>query len=325
MLDTSRPSSRILAALELLQDHPGITGPQLADRLDVSGRTVRRYITTLQDMGIPVQTSAGRLGGYALMPGFRLPPLMFNSEEALGLALALLTSRPHRDVELPKSVEGALAKIERVLPRELLEQVSTIREQVVLPDSEDWDVATFPNPEVVSRLAQARMAKKRVYIRYSRPNGEESGRAVDPYGIAAMYGRWYLLGWCHLRKDRRTFRIDRIRRVDIERDTFEVPEGLDVIAQVERSLATAWGEHKVELILDLPLEDAQCQIPRQFAVLEAMDDGRTRLTASTSNVDWFASRLAFIESEFTVVHPPELRDALRRLADRLARAAADSL
>src|SRR5690606_2010714 len=107
MIDTSRPASRILTVLELLQDHPGITGPQLAERLDVSGRTVRRYITTLQDMGVPVEPTTGRLGGYALRAGFRLPPLMFSAEEALGLAVALLATRPTQDAELPTPVANA--------------------------------------------------------------------------------------------------------------------------------------------------------------------------------------------------------------------------
>src|SRR5690606_4049371 len=116
MLDTSRPASRILTVLELLQDHPGITGPQLAERLDVSGRTVRRYITTLQDMGVPVEPTTGRLGGYALRTGFRLPPMMFSASEALGLAIALLNTRPRSDTELPEEVASAIGKIERVLP-----------------------------------------------------------------------------------------------------------------------------------------------------------------------------------------------------------------
>ena len=117
MIDTSRPASRILTMLEILQDHPGISGPELSERLDVSSRTIRRYIVTLQDMGIPVEPTPGRSGGYALRPGFRLPPLMFSADEAVGLAMALLTTQVN-DCTLPEPVERALAKIERVLPHQ---------------------------------------------------------------------------------------------------------------------------------------------------------------------------------------------------------------
>ena len=133
MLDTSRPASRILALLELLQERPGISGPEISERLDVSSRTVRRYIVTLQDMGIPVEPSAGRAGGYALRKGFRLPPLMFSADEALGLAMALLTTQTPGNPGLPEPVAQALAKIERVLPEELVERIETIRSEALFP------------------------------------------------------------------------------------------------------------------------------------------------------------------------------------------------
>lgn len=320
MLDTSRPASRILALLELLQDRPGISGPELAERLDVSSRTVRRYIVTLQDMGIPVEPNVGRAGGYALQPGFRLPPLMFSADEALGLAMALLSTQNPSQPGLPEPVANALAKIERVLPAELAERIETIRSEVTFPSSPEWASLSFPQPGVLATIAQARLTRQRVWFRYGRPTGDESAREVDPYGIGNVNGRWYLHGWCHLRNATRTFRVDRIRRVDLLPQTFEMPAGLDVIRAIQESLALSWEEWKVELIVKRPMCEVMEEVPPHFAVLEELSADRTRLRASTSNLDWFASRVLSLPFEMEIVSPPELRQAARVHAERLLRA-----
>ena len=321
MLDTSRPASRILALLELLQDRPGISGPELADRLDVSSRTVRRYIVTLQDMGIPVEPNVGRSGGYALRPGFRLPPLMFSADEALGLAMALLTTRNPGQEGLPEPVAQALAKIERVLPADLAERIETVRSEVLFPTAPEWAGNIFPQPVVMATLAQARLTSQRVWFRYGRPTGDESAREVDPYGIGNVNGRWYLHGYCHLRQDKRTFRIDRIRRVDLLPTTFEMPAGLDVIRAIQESLALSWQDWQVEIIVKHPYCELLDEVPPHFAVLEDLGNECTRLRASTSNLDWFASRVLSLPFEMEIISPPELRDAAKHHAQRLLRAA----
>lgn len=320
-MDTTRPASRILSLLEILQDRPGISGPELAERLDVSTRTVRRYIVTLQDMGIPVEPNAGRSGGYALRPGFRLPPLMFSADEAIGLAMALLTIPANRHSGLPAPVGQALAKIERVLPNDLRDGVAAIRSQVSLPEYADWDTPGFPQPAVLAALAQARLGRHRVWFRYGRPTGDESAREVDPYGIGNVNGRWYLHGYCHLRQDRRTFRIDRIRRVDVLPQEFEMPADLNVIKAIQESLAMSWQNWMVEIELDCPIDEAREEIPPTFAILDELPDGRTRMRASTSNLGWFASRALALPWEMTIISPPELRIAARTHAERLLRAA----
>jgi predicted DNA-binding transcriptional regulator YafY len=317
MLDTSRPASRILTVLELLQDHPGITGPQLAERLDVSGRTVRRYITTLQDMGVPVEPTTGRLGGYSLRTGFRLPPMMFSAEEALGLAIALLSTRPTQDAELPREVASALSKIERVLPKELNDRIDSIRQSVVVPAGDEIPRDAFPNPAILAQLCQAHLMGRRIWFRYSRPDGDQTAREVDPYGIVSLFGRWYLHGWCYLRQSRRTFRVDRIRRVDILPQTFGIPEGLDILQEVEKSLALSWAEHLVELHVDAPIAAVRENLPTNLVVLDELPDGRTRLRSSTSSLEWFAWRIAPIPFPMTVVEPPEMRQVLRAIAQRM--------
>lgn len=321
MIDTSRPASRILAMLEILQDHPGISGPELSERLDVSSRTIRRYIVTLQDMGIPVEPTPGRAGGYALAPGFRLPPLMFSADEAIGLAMALLSTQVSTSATLPDPVARALAKIERVLPRDLTERIATMRSEVSFTSPADWQGAGFPNPGILASLAQARLARNRVWFRYGRPSGDESAREVDPYGIGNVNGRWYLHGYCHLRKDKRTFRIDRIRRMDVLPISFEMPEDLDVIRAIQESLALSWQDWKVELIVHAPKCEVEEYLPGHWAILEEISEDRTRLTASSSNLDFFAGRAFALPYPLTIVSPPELRELARKHAEHLLAAA----
>jgi predicted DNA-binding transcriptional regulator YafY len=319
-MDATRPASRILSMLELLQDRPGITGPQLADRLGVSSRTVRRYVGALQEMGIPVEPMPGRYGGYRLISSFRLPPLMFSADEAIGLVLAIIAARPQGASGGDHPAERAIAKIERVLAPDLAHTISEIREGVLMP-SRMWDAASvFPDTDVLSILTHASLTDHRVWMRYSSRESDETAREVDPYGVVALYGRWYMHGWCHLRGDRRTFRVDRIRRVDLLPDTFERPEDIDALAAVEASLALSRG-FKVQVIVDAPIDKVRQHVPTALAVLERYGRERTRLLASAEDPDWFAWRLIDVPFAMTVVEPSELREAFGRIGERMQRVA----
>ena len=320
-MEATRPASRILSMLELLQDRPGITGPQLAERLGVSSRTVRRYVGALQEMGIPVEPMPGRYGGYRLVSGFRLPPLMFSADEAIGLVLAIVAARPQGITGADHPAERAISKIERVLSPDLARKVSEIREAVIMP-SGLWDRdAVFPDPDVLSTLTHASLTDHRVWMRYSSRDAEETAREVDPYGVVALFGRWYLHGWCHLRNDRRTFRVDRIRRADILPKTFTRPDDIDALSAVQASLAMSRG-WRVTVRIDAPIEAVREYVPPTLAVLEADGDMCTVLRASADDVDWFAWRLMNVPYHLTVIDPPELRDAFGRIGRRMQEIAA---
>ena len=316
-LDASKPASRLLGLLELLQDRPGINGPALAETLGVTTRTVRRYIATLQDMGIPVEPVAGRTGGYWLRPGFRLPPLMFSTEEAIGLSVALLTANATREEAMPEPVVRALAKIERVLPEALSNQINAIREVMRLPGARYPRHDEFPNPTVLATLAQATLLHHSCWFRYGRPNGEESARTVDPYGVVLLNGRWYLHAWCHLRKGTRTFRIDRIRRVDLLPEVFELPEDVDPVRAVSASLAMSRDNWEAQIVIHAPVERVRHWLESHFAVLEPLDDQRTLLTSGTDDLYWFAWKVLTMPFEMEIVNPPELRDAMRQMGERM--------
>ena len=315
-MEASRPASRILTMLELLQDRPGITGPQLADRLGVSSRTVRRYVGALQEMGIPIEPTPGRYGGYRLYSGFRLPPLMFSADEAIGLVLAIIAARPQGITSADHPAERAISKIERVLSPDLARKLNDVRDGVIIP-SGLWDRgAVFPDPEILTILTHASLTDHRIWMRYSRADGDESARKVDPYGVVALFGRWYLHGWCHLREGRRTFRVDRIRRTDLLAEQFERPNDVDALAAVESSIALSRG-WRVAVRVDAPVDAVREYVPRTFAVLEPDGDDRTTLLASADELEWFAWRLMGLPYDLTVIEPPELREAFRRIGERM--------
>ncbi|MGI8485596.1 MAG: helix-turn-helix transcriptional regulator [Thermomicrobiales bacterium] len=324
MIEATKPASRVLAMLELLQDRPGISGPRLANELGVTTRTIRRYVITLQEMGIPVEPMTGRTGGYWLRPGFRMPPLMFSSEEAIGLAVALLGTRSTTDVELPPPVTQALQKIERVLPRDLAERIETIRKLMLLPEPTRSPISAFPNPNVLATLAQATITNKRCWMRYGRPDGDESAREIEPYGIVVHYGRWYLHGWCHLRKGTRTFRIDRIRRVDLLETPFVPPENFDVRAAVMSSLAMVRSDYQVEIEIQASPADVREYVSADLAILEVIDATTTRLISSTESLDWFVWRVGHMPFPMRVVSPVAMIAEFRRQGERLLSIASES-
>lgn len=321
LIDANRPASRILAMLELLQDRPGLSGPDLAEALGVTSRTIRRYVVTLQEMGIPVEPATGRHGGYWLRPGYRMPPLMFSAEEAIGLAVALLTTRVSGSAALPEPVANALAKIERSLPADLATRITTIRDGFQMARDPWTDSTAFPRPEVLAEVIQATLSHQRAWIRYGSSEGNQTSRDVDLWGVLFLDGRWYTHGWCHLRTSPRTFRVDRIRRVDLLPDTFETPAGFDIEEAVMRSLALTRSGGEFELVIEAPLGEVHPYLSPPTAILETTEAGHTRAWGTTENPYWLAARLASMPFTVKVLRTDALKQAMRDTAHRLLDAA----
>jgi predicted DNA-binding transcriptional regulator YafY len=212
-----RPTARVLTVLELLQSHGRMTGAQLACRLEVDIRTVRNYVETLIDLGIPVEAERGRYGAYRLRAGYKLPPLIFTEDEALALTLSLLVARQSGLAEATPSFEGVLAKIERVLPASTRARIQAVEQTVVF---ESGTALTAPSGLAVMVLSSAIQSGRRVFMRYRSSRGEVTERAFDPYGIAYHKGFWYTIGYCHLRQGQRLFRMDRITHTEMMSETF---------------------------------------------------------------------------------------------------------
>jgi predicted DNA-binding transcriptional regulator YafY len=313
-------TTRVLTALEMLQARKQLSGPELAERLEVNVRTVRRYIAALQDLGFPVETVRGRYGAYRLRPGYKLPPLMFTDDEALAVVLSLLAARRIGLGIAAPDVAGALAKVERVLPAALRDRVRAVQESVVLaPGALRPDEPPAASAMLVS-LGGAVQERRRVHLRYRASGDEDTERAVDPYGLVYRGGRWYAVGYCHLRRGLRVFRLDRMLHVAPCAETFERPAGFDALAEVERSIARApWG-WQAEVLLHTTLEEARARVPATLGTVESTAHG-ILLRCAVDHFDWLARILSGLGCAFTVRHPPELRDALRRLAVRLLEAA----
>ncbi len=309
------PTSRLLELLELLQARPLTTGREIADRLGIDPRTARRYIDVLQELGIPVEGQRGVGGGYRIRPGYRLPPLMLEDEEAVVVVLGLLATRGSRTDGAPDAVDGALAKINRVLPTTLRRQVEALEETLGFTRTTG---AAPADAAAVLLLADAIRRRRRLTIAYRTFSGEESERELSPHGLVVHSGRWYLAAHDHTRDDLRTFRVDRIWRTALaEAACNPPPEGFDAVAYVSRSLASVPWNWEVEALLALPIDAAARRIPATLAELVDDPDG-TVLRMRVDSLDWMATVLAGLGCDFTIRRPDELRASVRALAQRLA-------
>jgi len=305
------PTTRVLTILELLQARPGMSGTAIAEQLEVDRRTVRRYITMLQDLGIPIETTRGPHGGYRLRPGFKLPPLMLADDEALAVTLSLIAAQRQGVSIDPLATAGALAKIERVLPNALRERLQAVRDVVAFHVAPS---APRPDGAILMLLSVAAQRRERVLLRY-QAGAAETIRHVDPYGLVFHWERWYLAAWCHLRQGLRVFRLDRVRAADLVTETFARPVGFDSLAFVLETLAMApWG-WEVEVLLETTLEAVQQWVPPGSVILEAALGGVV-LRGQYDRLDRLAVQLLLLECPLVVRRPPELRAALHTLAEQ---------
>src|SRR5215208_4809803 len=259
--------------LELLQARERIGVLELARRLEVGERTVRRYAAMLREMGIPIEAELGRYGGYSLSSGYRLPPMMFTDEEALGLALGLLAARHLGLAGVAPAVEGALAKLEREMPEALRGRVRALQETVSLAAARHQAPA---RSEALLTLSAAAGEQRRVLLRY-----------------------------CHLRRGMRLFRLDRVLEAEMLEEAFSRPAGLDSPGAVLNAVANTPGERwSVEVLLETRLEEVRGQLPPVGLSLEQTEGG-TLLRCSTWSLEWPARVQAGLDCSFVVRRPAE--------------------
>jgi len=311
------PTSRVLTVLELLQSRASISGPELATRLEMDVRTVRRYITHLQDVGIPVEATTGRHGGYRLRPGFKLPPLMFTEEEATAIMLGLLGTSWLEIGQSTVAVEGALAKVSRVLPIHARERLSAMSAHLFFfsPHQE-----TQPDVSLLVRLSEAIGQQQRIVIDYRSYRDQMTHRAVEPYGIVGRDGHWFLVGYCCLRQDYRIFRLDRIQQVETLAEPFERAEGFDCQAYMLAQYTNAQSSLQIEVEFQAPLFTVQQKIPASYGQLSVTATG-VLFQSQYDDIASMARYLMALNLPFIVHHPSELREALLRLAEQMTQIA----
>jgi predicted DNA-binding transcriptional regulator YafY len=328
----ARPTGRVLALLELLQSGGTRTVAELADRLGVDGRTVRRYVDHLIDLDVPVESVRGRYGGYRLAPGFRMPPLMLGDDEALAVLLGLIAgSRAGLMTSAGTASETAAAKIRRVLPTRVARRLESVLESLVFTEHPDQPgEPDAPNTDVLLTIADAVHHNRPISIRYTARDGRRTERTLHPYGIVSHSGRWYVTGNDPaLGEDgeERTFRLDRIADARTLPGSFEPPADLDPAQRVLSGFATADYRYEVVLRIQGTRERIRARIPASVAtVAEDPDedgggDGWLRVEIHAESLDWLPPLLASLDLPFVIERPAELSELVLAFAERLAASA----
>lgn len=308
------PTTRVMAVLELLQSHGRMSGSELAHRVGVDVRTLRRYIVALEQLGIPITTERGRHGAYLLVAGFKLPPMMFTNDEAVALSVGMVAARGLGLAEASPAVESVQAKLARVMPDGLKQRVRAIGDTVkvdLLPSR-----TTPGSNAALVVLSSAAQARRRVHMHYRSAQGQFSERDFDPYGLAWRAGAWYALGMCHLRHGLRSFRLDRMGEVDVLDIVFERPADFDALDQLAQSIAGMPRGEPIEVLLHIDLPAARRAFSSGFGLLEPVEGG-VLLRSSAEDLAWFARQLAAVAFDFTIRTPLSLRAELARHATHL--------
>ncbi|MDX3759930.1 YafY family protein [Streptomyces sp. AK02-04a] len=324
-----RPTARVLTLLELLQSGGTRTAAELAERLDVDERTVRRYVDHLVDLDVPVESVRGRYGGYRLAPGRRVPPLMLGDDEALAVLLGLIAGRR---AGLPTTTgtahETATAKIRRVLPERLTRRLDAVLDSLAFTAPPDETAA--PQSAVLLSIADAIRHRRPISIRYTAGDGRHSVRTVHPYGLVVHSGRWYVTGAEPESGEDRTFRLDRIADARSLPGSFEPPPRLDPARRVVSGFAEAPYRHEVILGIRGTVEQIRVGLPASVAIVEepraaGRADGDSelwsRVRLRVERLDWLPPVLASLDLPFVIERPDELRELVVALADRLVNSA----
>ncbi|MFE4381512.1 helix-turn-helix transcriptional regulator [Streptomyces cyaneofuscatus] len=325
--------ARLLKLLSLLQTPREWPGGELAERLDVSPRTVRRDIDRLRELGYPVEASRGSLGGYRLVAGAAMPPLVLDDEEAVAIAVGLRAGAGHAIEGVDEASVRALAKLEQVLPSRLRHRVSALQNATV--PLVRGDGATI-DPQTLTTLASAATGQEALRFSYRSGDGTETKRQVEPYRLVSTGRRWYLVAYDLLRADWRTFRVDRVsepfatgarftpRPLPMEGGGGAEPE--DAARYFARSMAGRQPELRLDVRFRAPAEFVAARLPPTLGVPEPEpgpdgEDGCRLRSSSTDSLEWVALRLALVDCEFAVQGPPQLVAYLESLGARLTRAA----
>lgn len=313
-------SSRSLRLLSLLQARKHWPGPELAERLEISVRTLRRDVDRLRELGYPVEAARGVEGGYRLTAGAALPPLVLDDEEAVALGVGLQAAIQGGTVAgIAESSVRALTKVIQVMPRRLRRRVDALGAMTV---PAVWG-GTGPgvDPGTLTTIAQACRDNERLEFAYTARDGERTARHVEPHRLVLLERRWYLVAWDLVRHDWRSFRLDRLVEPRSTRSQFgprAVPGG-DAAAFVRAGIEHLPATYTIEAMIRAPAHLVRGHIG-PWGTVEAIGDDQCRLQMTSDSLHWPAMALGATGAEFEVVSPPELLDHLREWAERFGRA-----
>jgi predicted DNA-binding transcriptional regulator YafY len=315
----SDTSSRLLELLSLLQARRDWPGAELAERLAVSARTIRRDIDRLRGLGYPVDSLTGPAGGYRLRAGAAMPPLLLDEDEAIAIAVGLRTAARASVTGIEETAIRALVKLEQVLPAHLRRRVAALGSAMVAPPPGGPTV----DPQELTTIATACRDCECLRFDYASRDGRATRRHVEPHALVNRGRRWYLVAWDRHRDDWRTFRVDRLERAAATGPRFTIRSlpAKDAAAFVEQSIAGASRRYEARLTLHASADDVKQRLPYLGGALTPIDALRCEYRTSDDNLEWLAIRVAMLGVDVSVHEPPELVAELRTLARRMSRAA----
>ncbi|MGZ9223504.1 MAG: helix-turn-helix transcriptional regulator [Anaerolineales bacterium] len=309
-------ASRLITLIFLLQNHPNQKAAELAEKLGVSVRTLHRYFAMLDEMGIPVYAERGPYGGFSLVRGYKIPPLVFSLEEAVAVYLGTSLVSEMWGALYQDAAQGALAKLENILPNEQRSEIDWARRSLVATGLHRTDPGAFL--PILEDLRRAAHEQRQVSVIYqSAANTEAKNRKIDPYALVFRAGLWYLVGYCHLRKAPRTFRVDRIQKLSVLNQTFQIPESFEVHQYLE-------NEFKAQPLIRARLrfiQEAAHVVTSNRIIWESITenpDGSYVVTLTAPDLPWLASMTLSFANLVTVLEPPGLRDMVREWAQATA-------
>jgi predicted DNA-binding transcriptional regulator YafY len=314
----SPTASRLLELLSLFQGRRDWPGNELADRLEVSGRTIRRDVERLRRLGYPVDSLTGPAGGYRLRAGSAMPPLLLDDDEAIAIAVGLRTAARASVTGIEETAVRALVKLEHILPAHLRGRVAALSSATfTLPVG-----GPTVDPQHLTLIATACRDSERVRFAYQSRDGTQSRREVEPHSLVNYGRRWYLLAWDRGRDDWRTFRIDRLAKPATTTLRFK-PRSLpakNAGAYVEQSITGAPNRFEARVTLHAPAEEIATRAASSWGSIAPIDAHTCEYKTGDDNLIWLALRIAMLDVDFVVHEPPELVEHLRALTLRLGRA-----
>jgi predicted DNA-binding transcriptional regulator YafY len=311
-------SARLLKLLSLLQAQRDWPGEELARRLEVSGRTIRRDIDRLRGLGYPVDALSGPAGGYRLHAGTAMPPLLLDDDEAVAIAVGLRTAAGTAITGIEETALRALVKLEQVLPAHLRTRVSALQSITAVTPGGGPTV----DAGVLALIAGACRERERLRFAYRSRDGAETERLVEPHSLVHLGRRWYLLAWDGQRGDWRSFRLDRLSDPTTTRTRFapRAPPEPDPAGYVAAHLSSAPYRYQARIVLHAPAAEIARRAPDNWGTLEPLGDDSCEYRTGDDSLDWLAMRLGMLGADFDVLEPPELRERCQTLGERFARA-----
>jgi predicted DNA-binding transcriptional regulator YafY len=310
-------ATRLITLILTLQRQPGQKAADLAERLGVSVRTLHRYFGMLDEMGVPVYAERGPYGGFSLVRGYKLPPLVFTPQEAVAIALGTSLVHEMWGTLYHESAQGALAKLDNVLPDEQRQEIAWARRSLVATGMNRADIEMLaPSLEKLRRAVRETRRVNMTYHSGTSPHGEQ--RKLDPYALVHSIGWWYVVGYCHLRKALRTFRVDRIVELNLTGQVFSIPADFDIRAYLGQN----WMEAQpLKVTMRFAPEFAHlAQYGRGYwETLSEEPDGAVLVTFSAPDVHAAAANVLAYGPAVEVLEPAEVRQMVHARASETAK------